>query len=369
MSSKKSSKKSSRDFIPPVPIKKFDPNRFSVKKLDMDNPKAKAQGIGFPEYEHKRYEPTNVIIITDWMHISNYGIPRSTADDPDNNYYDKDTQRSFLKCPIDTQQPACVVFGNKLKELDVKLSSKKFKKKLFRNIDPDVPDMYKMFKYTKIVRLPKVQLGKNKNKNKKFDGPPVEYCKLRFDMDWNTKEIETRVFVCENTEDEGKEVETKTLAQMEKYVGWGCDVRMIIMFNKLWAAKTPDNDDKCGYGVTMKICQLLVIPRSSSSSKEQFKKNRFGSKYRDESGSDTEDETEETTQKTQETKDEKSDSDSEDEKDDKKDDEEDGSDSDEEPPKKQKKRKRRTHKSDDSDGSDSEGERSSKKKKKRRKHS
>ena len=176
-----------------------------------------------------------------------------------------------------------------------------------------------------------------------------EYCKLIFDLNWDTKEIVTKVFECESTdneEDEGTEVETKTLSQMEKYVGWGCYVRMILRFNKLWAAKTPDNDDKCGYGVTMKILQMQVVPRSISSSKEQFKKNRFGSKYRDDSGSDTEEEPEpeEEQEGTDVTKDEESDSDNED-----------------------------TKENEDSDDSDSEEEeeeeeRSSKRRRKRRKH-
>ncbi len=279
-----SSKKSRNGFIPPVPIEKFKIDRFYVEDLDMDNPKAKAQGIAFPKYDHRKYNPTNVTMCTKWMKISSYGIPRSTADDDENNYYNEDKQRSFLKFPIDPEQENCVALGNVLAQIDDELSSKKFKKKLFRNINDD-DNIYKMFKHTKTVRLPKKQLGKKNKTTKKYDGPPIPYCKFRFAMDWDTKKLLTRVFVCDNMDDEGTPVDTETLEQMEKYVGWGCDVQIIFTINKLWAAKTPDDDNKCGYGITLKILQMRVIPRSTSSSKEQFKKNRFGSKYESDSDS------------------------------------------------------------------------------------
>jgi len=201
----------------------------------------------------------------------------------------EDKDRTFLKIPLDKSQESCVQLENMLLELDN--YNTKNTNKIFKNFaaskNIDASKASKLFTYQPAVRTPQaddddiqeVTDGKSSTNNSKPKTERFKYCKMQFNTDYPEKNITSQIFIrTEGPEPKITAVKPKTPSDLEELgLVWGSKVRMIVMVNKLWAAKAKHQVTQTrSYGITMKIMQMEIIPRERSSSiKDQFAKYAF----------------------------------------------------------------------------------------------
>jgi hypothetical protein len=262
--------------------KNFDKKRFLVTDIDKENERVKGQYLAYPRYDYPGKGEGNLMFQTPEIKITQYGIPSL------GEYYKDDTARTFVKVPFDPEQQGCTTFKTMLSQIDELAQDESFLKKVLGK-------NYKSWTYTSMVREPAEQEDdlsadsdeeseeeEEKKDTKKSDTVKFDYCKVKLDVNFGTGELATKFFVRDPAEAkvEGKkkrpeEVKCKTVTELEEYLKWGSSVKMMIMVNKFWAAKTKQNGVK-SYGITMKAVQMEITPRESSGSlKEEFSKHAF----------------------------------------------------------------------------------------------
>jgi hypothetical protein len=131
-------------------------------------------------------------------------------------------------------------------------------------------------KYSPIIKVPKETDDEDDNKVK-FDK-----MKINLDINYNTGEINTKVYTKENNDAKAIARDVKTIEDLEKYFTYGSQIRLILMVNKLWAAKTDIGGYGRLYGAGFKVLQMEIIPRENTSVKQEFKSNQFDSDSEDE---------------------------------------------------------------------------------------
>lgn len=272
----------------PVHCGKFESSRYSYTDLEVENERNKAQMISYPRYSHPNGGDGGFVFQTDWINFTQYGLPKKGTKPGD--YYMEDKDRCFLKVPLDKSQESCVQLENMLMEIDkynVKNVETIFKNfAASKNVTP--AKAAKLFTYQPAVRTPQDddELAEVEGKSSNHNGsnkPKTErfkYCKMQFNTNWETKTITTQVYLREGEGENVKitEVSPRSPTELEELgLGWGSSVRMIVMVNKLWAAKSTNQQTKTrSYGVSMKIMQMEIIPRVKQGSiREQFTKYAF----------------------------------------------------------------------------------------------
>ena len=79
---------------------------------------------------------------------------------------------------------------------------------------------------------------------------------IKFDVNFKTKKIQTALFKKENEDTAPEQIKIDSLADIENIVTWGSKIRMIIMCNKWYAAKSSQGGSKRRYGMTFDDRQL-----------------------------------------------------------------------------------------------------------------
>jgi len=156
----------------------------------------------------------------------------------------------------------------------------------------------KLYKYQSIVRQP-MELdelseitGDDDAPKKKDDGKvKFDFCKIKLDIDFDTKNITTSVFVKDSPTSKSVRKDVKTAKDLEEYHTFGSTVRYVLTANKLWAAKNKNDAGERKYGVSFKILQMEIIPKEKhASTKEIFSKyNYFSGRADDEEEEEEED--------------------------------------------------------------------------------
>lgn len=266
-------------FVPPVLCDTFDVKNYGYTEMDMDpkneDNKKRSQFMCYPRYETKKHGENNFVFQTGWIKITQYGLPGIHE-----KYYPTDESRNFVKVPMDPEQPNCVSLRNMLSKVDE--FTEQNKKKILGKYA-------KLYTYQPIVRKPTDpnddfdQIEDSESDEGKEDKPTneqkvkFEYCKMKLDVNWQTKDIQTVVYVREGGKtSEHKHVPVSTASDLDQYLTWGSEVRMIVMMNKLWAAKAKDKSGTRSFGVGMKVMQMEVVPRATSGSvREAFSRYAF----------------------------------------------------------------------------------------------
>jgi hypothetical protein len=231
-----------------------DVSRLSFTDIE-ENTRSKGQKIAYPRYNNPQLgEGAPLYIQFPWTHMNQYGIPRL------GEYYSDDSQRSFVKIPLDQSVPEIKAFSNLLKSIDDKLGSNDFKKKMFGSKG----DKYV---YQPIFRLPLEDEEPSKSKDKKDYGPKLPYMKLKMDTTYPDNQVKTLVYnsVMEN----GKRVRTKlnninTIDDMVNNMPFLSRIRPIGRPVKLWA-QAPNKKDPT-YGLTFKMVKVEVEPPANKNS-------------------------------------------------------------------------------------------------------
>lgn len=230
-----------------------------------DNQRSKGQKISYPRYTSENGSESPLFIQFPWIDLKSYGVPKL------GEYYADDSQRAFVKLPLDQSVPDVKQLSNLLKEIDEKLSSDEFKEKMFGS-------KASKYEYQPIFRLPQEDDDDTKKETKKDYGPKHPYMKLKIDTTYPDNQVKTIVFnsVLEN----GKRVRTKvdnvkTVDDFASHVCWMSRVHPVVRPVKLWA-QAPSKKDPT-YGLTFKIAKTEVEPpnKTNSNVKEYLESDAF----------------------------------------------------------------------------------------------
>ena len=115
MSKNQSKKSNKRKSVPPVQCANFKGANLSYTEMEIENERNKAQMISYPRYTHPSGE-NSLIFQTDWIELTQYGLPRKGENPGD--FYMNDTDRTFLKMPLDPNQQSCVDLESMLQAID-----------------------------------------------------------------------------------------------------------------------------------------------------------------------------------------------------------------------------------------------------------
>lgn len=222
---------------------KFDPSRFSVTDVE-ENDRSNGQLNGYVRYNcPKNGEDSHLNIQLPFFQISTYGVPQL------GKYYEKDSDRAFIKAPMDESNEEMKIFIDKMKELDETVGSDTWKKKFLGK-------KWKKYSYCKNIR----EMEEDDEGNAR-----LSYMKMKFKLDYKTGELKTFIYsVDENDNTKEFHDDIKTVTDATQYIKWKSTVRPIIRAAKLWAHNPKTNNPQ--YGITWKIEKIQVRPTEGGNS-------------------------------------------------------------------------------------------------------
>jgi hypothetical protein len=230
-----------------------------------DNQRSKGQKIAYIRYTDKSNNEIPLFIQFPWVYLGSGGIPRI------GEYYTDDSQRGFVKVPLDQSIPEIKKFSELLQQIDENTGSDAFKEKMFGA---------KASKYQlqPIFRLPQEDDGP-KDPTKKDYGPRHPYMKLKIDTTYPDNKVKSIVFKSV-LDANGKRIRTKvndivTIDDIAAQICFMCKFRAIGRPVKLWAQAANKKDPT--YGLTFKMSKVEVEPpvKSNSNVKQYLESDEF----------------------------------------------------------------------------------------------
>lgn len=244
-----------------------DVSRLSFTNIE-ENSRSKGQKVAYPRFDHPTTGPDSPLFIQlPWIYLNQGGIPRI------GEYFTDDSQRSFIKLPLDQSIPEIQEFSKLLQDLDKKMESAEFKKQMFDS-------KASKYQYQPIYRLPQEEdEDVKKDPNKKDYGPKHPYMKLKIDTTYPDNKVKSKVF--KSIQDEnGKRIRTKidgivTIDDISSHLCFLSKIRPVARPVKLWAQ--PANKKDPSYGITFKMIKTEVEPpvKSNSKVKEYLESDEF----------------------------------------------------------------------------------------------
>ncbi len=233
-----------------------DVTRLGFTDLE-ENTRSKGQKIAYPRYDHPSHGSDSPLFIQfPWVNLNSYGIPRL------GEFYSDDSQRAFVKIPLDQSIPEVKQFSELLQAIDEKLGSDEFKEKMFGA-------KASKYEYQPIYRLPQEEdEDAKKDPNKKDYGPRHPYMKLKIDTTYPENKVKSIVFTSVPSAN-GKRTRTKvdgisTVDDIASHICFMSKIRPIGRPVKLWA-QAPNKKDPT-FGLTFKMAKVEVEPPSKSNS-------------------------------------------------------------------------------------------------------
>jgi hypothetical protein len=190
-------------------------------------------------------------LLTGDIKLTGYGIPMVPKNGME-SFYKSEAERAFIRLPLDSTQPACVDLEKCMSAIDEIMLSD--------NITSQIENK----------RAPVAKKGKSKPKACDYSpcckeststsekAPQFGSTKVKFDVDFNTSAMRTKVFV-KNAANKNELMPTAELTDIEKYIRYGCTLRMGIVLQKIWIKRNFE-----GYGVTFKCVQVVVKNQAKS---------------------------------------------------------------------------------------------------------
>ena len=220
-----------------------------------ENTRSKGQKISYPRYTNPDTGSEMPLFIQfPWVDLKSYGVPKI------GEYYSDDSQRSFVKVPLDQSIPEIKQLSELLREMDEKIGSDTFKKAMFGN----KADKYQ---YQPIFRMPQEEDEDTKKEPKKDYGPKHPYMKLKIDTTYPDNQVKSIVFtsVMEGCKRVRNKVDgIKSIDDFASHICWMSRIRPIVRPVKLWAQAANKKDPT--YGLTFKIAKTEVEPPNKSNS-------------------------------------------------------------------------------------------------------
>jgi hypothetical protein len=220
-----------------------------------ENTRSKGQKISYPRYTSPdTCSEMPLFVQFPWVDMKSYGVPKI------GEFYSDDSQRSFVKIPLDQSIPEIKQLSDLLREMDDKIGSDKFKEKMFGS-------KASKYQYQPIFRLPQEEDEDTKKEAKKDYGPKHPYMKLKIDTTYPDNQVKSIVFT--SVMEGGKRVRNKvdgikSIDDFASHVCWMSRIRPIVRPVKLWAQAANKKDPT--YGLTFKIAKTEVEPPNKSNS-------------------------------------------------------------------------------------------------------
>ena len=242
-----------------MPVESF--KSFDVKNLVLTAPEenklkpeiTKYQLMSVPQYP-KDGKSEMAQIQGPWTNLSFYGItskldkngkPRmNNAGQPLS-----DRERGKIKIPFDMDNAESKKLYELLSAIDKKAETEK--ELIFGD-----KKKASIYKYQPIVR----QASENPDAPEDAIIPP-DYFVIKFDLDWSTGNVNTKLFV--NDAGERTEVNIVTVDDLSKYIRYKCEFRPIFSICKMFAARSADSEGKRKYGFGLKLKLIEVKPMKS----------------------------------------------------------------------------------------------------------
>ena len=245
-----------------IKFNKFTPSMVNFTDLE-ENKRSKGQKIAYVRYGDKQ-----PFLQTPEIQLETYGIPRA------GEYYKEDSQRSFIKVPLNEEFSTDVkTFKQKLEELDTIMDSDSMREKIFGS-----KKSAKGWVYQPLVRESMQQTIEDSDSDS--DGEDTKastsaqfrppYFKAKLKTNYESGAVETVVYKKEKGDRLKQKV--KTLTELESLVTYRSTIRLVVMPNKLWAMKNMQGKK---YGLALKITHLEVEPITRSSMKEYVEGDAF----------------------------------------------------------------------------------------------
>jgi len=244
-----------------------DVTRLGFTDLE-ENTRSKGQKIAYPRYDHPSNGTDSPLFIQfPWVNLNSYGIPRL------GEYYSDDSQRAFVKIPLDQSIPEIKQFSELLQAIDEKIGSDEFKEKMFGA-------KASKYEYQPIYRLPQEEdEDTKKDPNKKDYGPRHPYMKLKIDTTYPDNKVKSIVFTSVPGAN-GKRTRTKvdgisSIDDIASHICFMSKIRPIGRPVKLWA-QAPNKKDPT-YGLTFKMAKVEVEPptKTNSNVKQYLESDAF----------------------------------------------------------------------------------------------
>lgn len=232
--------------------------RMSSTDLE-ENERSKGQKIAYPRYDHPTLGPNQALMVQfPWIRLETYGVPRA------GEYYKNDSDRAFVKVPLNTSVSEVQSLVEKIKEIDAYFSSEEFASKLLGK-------KWNKYTYQPIYRESTVTQdddsedeGKSK---KKSTLPKFPYLKLKVDTEYGSGAIKTKVFRSEMVNDKRQRTEVTDMATLDDFarvVSFQSNFRPIVRLVKFWAQPLTKKDPT--WGATLKIVKTEVEPSAKGNS-------------------------------------------------------------------------------------------------------
>lgn len=175
------------------------------------------------------------------MEIFTYGIPSL------GEYYSDDSQRAFIKIPLDMKNPEVVQMVEEFQKVDEQLGSKEYLQKTLGK-------KASKYKYQPIIR-----------ESQEDDDGNVKpaYMKLKLDTSWPDGNVKTELYKSELVDKKRVRelVSATTVTEVAKYLSYMTKYKPIFRPVKMWAqnSKMPTPE----YGVVFKLLKVEFEPNNS----------------------------------------------------------------------------------------------------------
>jgi hypothetical protein len=198
-----------------------------------------------------------------WIRLETYGVPRA------GEYYKNDSDRAFVKVPLNDSISEVSELVEKLKEIDAYFASEEFASKLLGK-------KWNKYTYQPIFREATVSQDDDdddddedskKKSAKKSNLPKFPYLKLKIDTEYGSGAIKTKLYRSEMSDGKRQRTEVTDMASVDDFarvVSFQSNFRPIVRLVKFWAQPLTKKDPT--WGATFKIVKAEVEPSAKGNS-------------------------------------------------------------------------------------------------------
>jgi hypothetical protein len=246
-----------------VHIYRYKDINFSNVEISELNKTGK-QPLSYIYYNDPAYPNSQrkLLLQSGWIKLTHYGIPPL---DTERGFYTEDSQREFIKIPLDPRQDSCRDLRNHLEDADEWAGSSEIRKKLLGNYANN-------YEYQSCIRTPQLieSFGEDDNDGKKDveNDSPVNYVKMKFNVvtNENKDRINQTKLIRRNRDNTRTTVVAKSITEIANEIKYLSEIRFIFMYSKIWVNMTKlRGANKLLYGIGLKIMAIEYIPNNNKS--------------------------------------------------------------------------------------------------------
>ncbi len=222
----------------PLNCSSVDVNLIKLNPVSFEGKFNQIQGSAFINYDKRR----SLDFMTQIIEIDEGGIP--ILNEKTMKWYGEEYKRRFIRIPYTETDDGSAELFDLLKKIDDYVE---------KNKELLLGKKNKKYVYSKLFK------PKNKEEEDDEDEEFVKKPRLkaRFEVNRDTQEIITSIFVKENGPNSAPvQHDCKTVADIEQHIPLGSKIRLVLSLKKVWAQKPTDENPKFGIIVA---CKSIVV--------------------------------------------------------------------------------------------------------------